>query len=448
MLSKWKREGVSLRTIHKWLIVSAVILTCFMIYSTYRLTGSFMHVKQASENNIELESAVHRLMEASDYLTERVQRFTVTGDHIFMEQYFIEAFASKRREEAIAKLELDANATAALEHLREAMHHSVKLMDREYYAMRLVVEAKGFKEYPDLLKKVTLRSEDAALSPDDKMRRATEMVLDAEYYEEKNKIRSGIQKSIDAVEKLTHTTEMKAMDTFRMDMNFGRAVILLQILVIFFVVWLTSYLGINPILRAVDKIKADSPIPEVGANEFRYLAQAYNKMYSVYKNSIERLNFKASHDNLTGAYNRAGYDLLLTGIDVKSTYMILFDVDNFKTINDTYGHETGDKVLMKLVAVLKSNFRSDDYVCRIGGDEFVVFMVHASEMQQNLIKAKIEHINKVLENPDDGLPPFSISVGIVHGTQVEDETAMFEKCDMALYQSKERGRHTYTFYSA
>lgn len=222
MLDNWKIEGVSLRTIHKWLIVSAVILTCFMIYSTYRLAGSFMHVKQASEKNIELETAVHRLMDASDYLTEKVQRFTVTGDRIFMEHYFIEAFASKRREEAIAKLELDANATAALEHLREAMHYSVKLMDREYYAMRLVIEAQGIKEYPDVLKKVTLRTGDAALSPQDKMRRATEMVLDAEYYEQKNKIRAGIQKSIDAVEKLTHNTETNAMDTFQLDMNFGR----------------------------------------------------------------------------------------------------------------------------------------------------------------------------------------------------------------------------------
>ncbi|MEE3397642.1 MAG: GGDEF domain-containing protein, partial [Succiniclasticum sp.] len=363
-----------------------------------------MHVKQASEKNIELETAVHRLMDASDYLTEKVQRFTVTCERIFMEHYFIEAFASKRREEAIAKLELDANATAALEHLREAMHYSVKLMDREYYAMRLVIEAQGIKEYPDVLKKVTLRTGDAALSPQDKMRRATEMVLDAEYYEQKNKIRAGIQKSIDAVEKLTHNTETNAMDTFQLDMNFGRGVILLQILVIFFVVWLTSHLGINPILRAVDRIKEDCPIPEVGANEFRYLAQAYNKMYSVYKSSIEHLNFKASHDELTGAYNRAGYELLLSGVDLKSTYMILFDVDHFKSVNDTCGHETGDKVLRKLVSVLKRNFRSDDYVCRIGGDEFVVFMGHASEMQQHLIKAKIENINEELGNPEDGLP--------------------------------------------
>ena len=198
-----------------------------------------------------------------------------------------------------------------------------------------------------------------------------------------------------------HNTETNAMDTFQLDMNFGRGVILLQILVIFFVVWLTSHLGINPILRAVDRIKEDCPIPEVGANEFRYLAQAYNKMYSVYKSSIEHLNFKASHDELTGAYNRAGYELLLSGVDLKSTYMILFDVDHFKSVNDTYGHETGDKVLRKLVSVLKRNFRSDDYVCRIGGDEFVVFMGHASEMQQHLIKAKIENINEELGNPED-----------------------------------------------
>ena len=310
-----------------------------------------------------------------------------------------------------------------------------------------MIEAQGIKEYPDVLKKVTLRSEDAALSPQDKMRRATEMVLDAEYYEQKNKIRAGIQKSIDAVEKLTHNTESNAMDTFQLDMNFGRGVILLQILVIFFVVWLTSHLGINPILRAVDRIKEDCPIPEVGANEFRYLAQAYNKMYSVYKSSIEHLNFKASHDELTGAYNRAGYELLLSGVDLKSTYMILFDVDHFKSVNDTCGHETGDKVLRKLVSVLKRNFRSDDYVCRIGGDEFVVFMGHASEMQQHLIKAKIENINEELGNPEDGLPPFSVSVGIAHGSQVDSESGLFEKCDLALYESKNRGRHTYTFYS-
>jgi diguanylate cyclase (GGDEF)-like protein len=170
-------------------------------------------------------------------------------------------------------------------------------------------------------------------------------------------------------------------------------------------------------------------------------------MYEVYKNSLEHLNFKASHDELTGAYNRTGYDLLLSSIDLKSTYMMLFDVDNFKTINDTYGHETGDKALVKLVQILKKNFRSDDYICWIGGDEFVVFMVHATEMQHELIVQKIDQINKDLSSPNDGLPPMSISVGIVHGTEAADSESLFEKTDEAMYQAKKKGKGTYSFSS-
>jgi diguanylate cyclase (GGDEF)-like protein len=147
--------------------------------------------------------------------------------------------------------------------------------------------------------------------------------------------------------------------------------------------------------------------------EFRYLASAYNKMYEKNKSSIERLNFQASHDELTGAYNRTGYDFLLSNIDLKTTYMMLLDVDNFKSINDTYGHETGDMILVKLVNVLKSIFRDDDCICRIGGDEFVIFMVHSGSMNRKLIESKIGQINLELQKTNDGLPPVSISVGIV-----------------------------------
>ena len=127
-------------------------------------------------------------------------------------------------------------------------------------------------------------------------------------------------------------------------------------------------------------------------------------MYEVYKRSLANLNFKASHDELTGAYNRSGYELLLSSIDLGSTTMMLFDVDNFKTINDTYGHEVGDKVLTRLVQVLKKNFRFDDYICRIGGDEFVVFI------------------------------------------EAADAADLFEKTDAAMYQAKQNGKRTYKFY--
>ena len=169
-------------------------------------------------------------------------------------------------------------------------------------------------------------------------------------------------------------------------------------------------------------------------------------MYSRYRLSMEHLNYKASHDELTGAYNRAGYDLLLSGIDLDSTYMMLLDIDNFKSINDTYGHETGDKVLVNLVNVLNSIFRDDDCICRIGGDEFVVFMVHSSGMPRKLIASKVKQINEELEKSGDGIPPISVSVGIVNGKDVTDIEKLFEKTDAAMYESKKKGKHTYTFY--
>ena len=132
------KEGISLRKIHNWLIVIAVVLSAFMIYSTYRLTSNFMHVRDALNENIALESAIDSLMEASDYLTENAQRFTVHGDRRYMDQYFKEALNSKRREQAIDEMQLDPKATAAMERLQEALRHSIKLMDREYYSMRLV----------------------------------------------------------------------------------------------------------------------------------------------------------------------------------------------------------------------------------------------------------------------------------------------------------------------
>ena len=445
MLSKIK-SGLSIRKIHIWLILVILATSGTVVYSTYRLTTTFMHLAGAAEQHKDLDNAAHELMDASDYLTENVQRFTVDGDMRFLEQYFTEAFESNRREEALSKMELDDKTHAALEQLQEAMSNSVKLMDQEYYSMRLVIEAKGYTDYPEILKSVELSGEDAALSPEEKMRLANKLVLDNSYYEQKDRIREDMRESLNEVDKLMSSAKEAELTALRRDVGIVRLILLIQAVLIILMVRLTTFLGIKPLLQAVEQIKADNPIPELGAGEFQYLAQAYNKMYNKNKSSIENLNFKASHDELTGAYNRAGYDFLLSNIDLSSTYMLLFDVDNFKSINDTYGHETGDRILIKLVRILSGVFRDDDCICRIGGDEFVVFMVHSSGMPIRSIESKIYQINEELARTDDGLPPISISVGIANGKDATDTSNLFEKTDAAMYESKKQGKSTFTFY--
>lgn len=440
------RNGISLRLIHTCLFVVSVIMSVVMIISTVRLSTSFQRVTDATEEHLELKQATDELMDASDYLTECAQRFTVDGERRFMDEYFAEAFKSKRREEAIERMRADPAAAEALTQLQEALAESVSLMDREYYAMRLVIEAKGYRTYPVILADVKLTPEDVALAPEDQMRRATELVLDDGYYEQKERIRLNMQECADEIDALTRRIEANELEELHHELDLVRFIIVLLIVTILFMVWLTARLGINPVLRAVDRIKADSPIPEVGANEFRYLAKAYNKMYAVYRGSIEHLNYKASHDELTGAYNRAGYDILLSSIDLSSTYLLLVDVDDFKVINDTYGHDTGDKALIRLVRALEGCFRADDHICRIGGDEFVIFMVHANDMQAGLVSSKVDLINQQLAEPEDGLPPFSVSAGAAFGGDVTDTAELFDRADKALYESKGAGKSRLTLH--
>ena len=441
------KHGISLRILYLWLIIITVIVFVFTMISVYMLTTTFFSLSDTAQEHTAMEKAAHELMDASDYLTENVQRFTIDGDKRFMTEYFKEAFETQRREEAIEKMSADFKTRDALEQLQKARNASIELMNQEYYAMRLVIDAKGITEYPDILKTVELISEDKKLSSDEKMRKATTMVLNDEYYTQKEIIRSNMQKSLNELEAFTSREENTALHHLHIQLIVVCVMSVIQTVMIMFMAALTSNLGIKPILKAVEKIKKDDPIPEIGANEFRYLATTYNKMYAIYKTSLERLNFKASHDELTGAYNRSGYELLLSSLDMNNTHMLLFDLDNFKSINDTYGHETGDRVLKKLVGTLKNNFRNDDYICRIGGDEFVVFMVHSTNMQKELIANKIKHINQQLQDTTDGVPPISTSVGIVHGSDVGSKTNFFEKADEAMYKSKQGGKMTYTFYS-
>ncbi len=442
---KKTNDGISLRSVYLWMIVAAVIMTIVLVYVTFHLTSSFLRLMNATNVHMELERAANELMDASDYLTEKALRFTADGNMQFLEEYFTEAKETSRREKALDKMDDDPEYDAAYSHLQDAMRYSLELMNQEYYAMKLVVEAKGYLYYPDTLQAVELSKSDSALSPEEKMRHATQLLLSEDYYTLKDHIRTGMYQCLKEIEGVTRKEEIYSKGSLTKELNVVRVLFLIQIIGFLFVIWLTSRLGINPVLKAVEKIRDDDPLPEIGASEFRYLAQAYNKMYEVYRRSLENLNFKASHDELTGAYNRAGYDLLLSSLDLNTSYLLFFDIDQFKEINDAYGHPAGDSILTRFVYVLKKHFRSDDYICRIGGDEFCVFMVHAEEKWKSLVVSKVEKIRSELANPKDGLPGFTVSCGIAHGSHAEDTATLVRMADEALYQTKKNGRDGYTF---
>ena len=430
------KKGISLRAACFWIVVAVLTISALIFLTTTSLTSTFSELSKAANNQIVFDKASHELMEASDYLTERVQRFTVNGDMRFLNEYFTEAFETNRREDAIEKMSSDPSVAPALAQLQQAMKGSLELMNREYYAMRLVIEAKGYTDYPDELKSIRLSDRDAALPASEKLRLATEMVLDDEYYRQKDLIRTDMRHSLDALESITHKAETTAFDRLHHAVNFVRAVILLQILGTLLLVWLMIHLGINPILRAVDRIKADRPIHEDGANEFRYLAHAYNNLTIQLNEENELLKDISETDALTGLRNRMAlrndYDLYL-GHEVT---VMLLDIDSFKMINDSYGHEEGDRVLSETGRLLSDAF-GKDHSYRFGGDEFLV--IETDHTEAEFIK-KLDHVmnNRPVLEQDGVFSTVGYSTGYVH-TVLDgsvDLRDLFSIADQKMYQVK------------
>lgn len=120
---------------------------------------------------------------------------------------------------------------------------------------------------------------------------------------------------------------------------------------------------------------------------------------------------------------------------------IIIDVDTFKSVNDTYGHAMGDTILQKVATLLKRTFRSIDYVCRIGGDEFAIIMVEMTSDLKYTIEEKIEAVNETLSKEVDGVPAVSLSVGVAFSDRDNAEDDIFKDAEKALYYIKEHGRH-------
>jgi len=179
---------------------------------------------------------------------------------------------------------------------------------------------------------------------------------------------------------------------------------------------------------------------------------AGERMKSIHTSLTAKLGIarrESMMDPLTRLWNRRGASVLLKAaldaskVENSTIGIAILDLDNFKHINDTYGHQVGDEVLRKSALRLIQNVRSDDAVCRIGGDEFLLIM---KDCDSDTARATTERIRRqIVETPiptRQGEITVSISVGfaIRNGTEDESVEALIERADKALLKSKSLGR--------
>lgn len=162
---------------------------------------------------------------------------------------------------------------------------------------------------------------------------------------------------------------------------------------------------------------------------------------------------KADHDSLTGLYNKGAARRRIERLmeqargGTDSAIMIL-DLDNFKRINDVYGHMFGDAVLMEVSTRLKDLARAEDVIARIGGDEFLVYL-HDVPCEETLLERARQTVESVLSISPEELRgnPLTCTVGVAwFPRDGGDYQELFRSCDQALYQAKAQGKNQFLVY--
>lgn len=173
----------------------------------------------------------------------------------------------------------------------------------------------------------------------------------------------------------------------------------------------------------------------------------------IQKRELEALEYKATRDPLTGVYNKEvtikKIDKFITGNKSKKHMLMFIDFDDFKKINDTYGHLQGDKVLSFVIGRIKEVFSEGEIIGRIGGDEFVVFAGNVSNIDNVLAKASV--LMAALDTSYDNVGqaiPISGSIGIaVYPEDGLNYEQLMDRADKACYRVKEHGKKNYMLYS-
>ena len=180
---------------------------------------------------------------------------------------------------------------------------------------------------------------------------------------------------------------------------------------------------------------------------------AFNQMLETMENKYNELRQHAFHDPLTGLPNRRLFDdrlnqaLNVAARKNKMLALVAMDLDSFKAINDTYGHDQGDSLLITCAERLKSSIRKVDTACRLGGDEFLVLLteVESSGAGTLIVERMFNALTVEVDISGNTLRPgVSMGVAISHGEHTPE--ALFKRADEALYSVKRQGKNGFKFY--
>ena len=179
-------------------------------------------------------------------------------------------------------------------------------------------------------------------------------------------------------------------------------------------------------------------------DHIRSLIQSMESRVGVIQKHNKKVTREANNDHLTGILNRRGLNHKLTFLKDTVISLLIFDIDNFKAVNDTYGHNAGDEVLKKISSVTRTLIRNVDLFARYGGDEFIILMPGVEISQAKYVAERIRsNIEKLPVFIGSRSVEITASFGLT-GTYMDGIRKMddlMEVADSALYQAKNQGKN-------
>lgn len=193
-----------------------------------------------------------------------------------------------------------------------------------------------------------------------------------------------------------------------------------------------------------DTIEYENEIYESNTNTFNY----NNKEYQIiHFNEIAKLRNKVNNDEKTGALSNDGFKEKIEQLLLNKEEFVLgiFDIDNFKGINDTYGHQIGDEILEIITNIFLHNLKESDFIGRFGGDEFMLVMPNITqEVAKERINDILKRFNRGLKLKNSQNLLVTLSMGLLNYDYNLTYDENFKKADDLLYQSKNNGKNQIT----
>ena len=434
--------GVRLSVVQVVVCLTVMLLSLLLLRATSNTMSGYTAMVDDTDLYIRAQQSAADMQHASDYLTRMARVFTVNKNRKSVDLFFEEVNTTRRRDHAVAALQEMFPDDEALSYMEQALDASRRLMLTEYRAMRLMLDVYGYDpaDFPEELSSCELSAQERLMSPEEKQRLAQRLVFDDDYQALKDKINDSIAKCTESLISITYAHQAASTSALLGLLQRQRALIGLFLLTVIAFIAGVFLLMLRPLKKSVLRVREGKQMPVAGAYEMRYLAWEYNRMFSLQQESREQLSYEATHDALTGLYNRKAYENAMMTCGQSNVALLLIDIDHFKEINDTFGHAVGDDVLRLVAGTLAESFRSGDYVCRIGGDEFAVIMIKATSSLAGLVEERLRRIQQRLRE-NTALPPVTLSIGVAFGDRQSPQGDLFHDADLALYRAKDAGRN-------